>query len=192
MKRNELNHIVTEKAAAYIAQGYDFNLSTMSWSGKHVDLRKGDELIRIYVKEDRPMLGNCIVETVSVITAHNTRPLLDNGWDCVHDDEMETLEEDKWVVCTNYTANHGRTEWLAPFEEADAIAAKKLQRLERDHAERECYQKELTSDATKAIVLKYLRRQPKMKSCKLDDIQRIYRNGSHICVEAKYKPFQLQ
>ena len=50
MKRTELDVIFTNKVNEYLARGYVFNTNTMSGSQgeiAHVDLRKGDEILRI-------------------------------------------------------------------------------------------------------------------------------------------------
>lgn len=60
MKRTELDVIFTNKVNEYLARGYVFNTNTMSGSQgeiAHVDLRKGDEILRIVMDGTASMIG---------------------------------------------------------------------------------------------------------------------------------------
>ena len=71
MKFRQIEAIYTEKVAEYIAKGYTVNASTMSGHQGEIakiDLRKGDEIIRVMLDTERCSFHSAVV----IIVGRNT------------------------------------------------------------------------------------------------------------------------
>lgn len=196
MNQNDINRIFTEKVTDLIAQGYQINPATMSGSqgeiGK-IDLRKDSEIVRILLtsvsgwneKPDgiRLMVGRC----TDSIRLNRIDALGNTIWN----QHLEILFEIEFSKIAD--------DYFTDEETGKAIHAKRCQRWEnRRHKVRRDM-----PDAFKSAALRYVQRQPRMKSCKLSDITRVTRVSHTDCwghnlealsyyeIEARGKTFRL-
>ena len=185
MTKNDIRRIYTEKVAELLAKGYILHPETMGGSQgeiAHIDLTNGSEILRVLIEncgwEDESYgdvlsirIGRC---TESLRGSH---PIIWNN-------RLETLFEIK-------LAKIGEN-FYTTLEEGKRMAEVRYSRWRnRDREQR----KEL-GDAYKSVALRWLRRQPRMKTCKLEDIERMTRrtrSDGTACfeIEARGKTFYL-
>ena len=142
MFEKDIENAFIAKVAQYLADGYAFNLTTMNGSqgedGK-VDLRKGNEIIRILL--DRKYEGDFVIHYLLV--GKNTSHLRGSWMDTIWNNSLEEIERTDF-----YVIGGGRgKEYFGTREDAEAAQKKRLERYGRKlmHAETE------RSDAYKAI-----------------------------------------
>lgn len=168
MNQNDINRVFTEKVTELIAQGYQVNPATMGGSqgeiGK-VDLRKGNDIIRVLLTEESNYSDGTdfIVLTVGRCTDQIRIDCFDRLGNTIWDNHLEILFEIKFAkVAANY---------FTDAETGRAIVEKRFARW-KHHNQRN--RKDL-GDAFKSAALRYVQRQPRMKTCKLSDIESVTR-----------------
>lgn len=145
MKRTEMDTIFTNKVNEYLTRGYMFNTNTMSGSQgeiAHVDLRKGDEILRIvmYIKHDwRNGYKIHILVGRSTDRVNLNRESNETIWN----NRLETIED---LVFAKIDEN-----WYASEEEGAAATELRKNRCSSRHASAE---KELPITATFVRLLK--------------------------------------
>ena len=185
MTNNDIRRAYTQKVSELLASGYQIHYETMSGSQgelAHIDLTDGNEILRVLLEREgccgdgygnivRLRVGRCNEDISRTHTIWNER----------HD----TLFEIEWdQISDNYYTTR---------EEGARMAAVRLARWRR---RRHTTPVELGA-AYKSAALRWLRRQPRMKSCRLEDITRIAKHtpeGGRMFYEiaAKGKTFILQ
>ncbi len=93
-----------------------------------------------------------------------TGTVRDTWHDIIWSDRLETVSEIK--------LSHIERDHFVRLEDAKAMAEKKHQRWHTQERRRV-----LLGDAYKSIALRYIKRQPKMRTCKFSDIERVVRCG---------------
>ncbi len=167
MNQNDVNRLFTEKVAELLAQGFQINAGTMGGSQgeiAHIDLRKGDEILRVYM-EHICDYGKGYNGYMVIRVGRNTDPV-GYRWmdDTIWNNHLEILSEIKLAKITD--------DYFTTPEKGAAAAKKRLQHWKsHEYPSR----RELTGDAFKSIALKYVRKQPRMKSCRLEDITKVVR-----------------
>lgn len=122
MKRTELDVIFTNKVNEYLARGYVFNTNTMSGSQgeiAHVDLRKGDEILRIVMDGKYDWRNG---DKIHILVGRNTnRVNLDReSSETIWNNDLETIEE---IAFAKIAEN-----WYASEEEGAAAQKVKTER----------------------------------------------------------------
>lgn len=97
MKFAEINAIFTSKVAEYITKGYTINAPTMSGHqgeiGK-VDLRKGEEVIRVLLDTERHHFREAVVLIVGRNTDESiSKNIGRTGWDTIWNNKLEIIEK---------------------------------------------------------------------------------------------------
>lgn len=167
-KKQDIDRIFTETVAGLLAQGYQINPATMNGSQgeiAHIDLIKGDEIIRVLLdhsagRGEKP-------DGFRLIVGRNTDRIRMNCFDTlgntIWNNRLEILSEIEFCqIGENYYTD---------AETGKSIQKKRRARWEARH---ESVRRELP-DAFKCAALKYVQRQPRMKSCKLSDVTRVTR-----------------
>ena len=187
MTKNDIRRIYTEKVAELLAKGYILHPETMSGSQgeiAHIDLTNGSEILRVLIENcgwENESYGDVLSIRIGRCTEslRGSHPIIWNN-------RLETLFEIK-------LAKISETFYTTP-DESQRMAEVRLNRYgwrSRRHDRRI----EL-GDAYKSIALRWLRRQPRMKSCKMEDITRmvrLIRHGGKVCYEitAKGRNFRI-
>ena len=107
MKFAEINVIFTKKVAEYIANGYTINSNTM---GGHqgeiakIDLRKGDEVIRVLLSTEHDLFREAVVLTVGRNTdEHIAREASSRYDNIIWNNRLEIIEQRTfWQMQKNY------------------------------------------------------------------------------------------
>lgn len=183
----EINQKYTELVAGFMAHGYYINSATMSGSQSNeiasVDLTDGKEIIRVCMEEcDREIEENGRrhygrIEGVRIfagkVTDEYIRP---NGTGrlgfTIWNDRLEVITEEYFYEVG--TANRNGSKAYGTYEEG---VAANIKVRERYLSRRDDDTKELTSQKAKEVALKWVKKQPRKKSTKLEHIQKVYRSN---------------
>ena len=182
MKFAEINAIFTSKVAEYIAQGYTINTNTMAGHqgeiGK-VDLRKGEEVIRVLLDTEHRNLRDAVILIVGRNTDESIAKSTErNSWDTIWNNQLEIIEKRTfWQMEKDY---RGVDYYLEDKEGLEAI--------ERSHSRRN-YEADLhprmdysNNDAVKAAILPAVRRhldKPRMKADRIATVIRKWDEGRY-------------
>ncbi len=172
MNRNDIDRAFTAKVTELLAQGYQINPATMGGSQgeiAHVDLRRGSDTLRVLLESEcgygaapdhlRLAVGRC-TEELDFRTFRSAR--------IIWNSRLEILSEIKFAKVTD-----------AYFTDMETGSAIEQKRFHRWRAKKVSGRREL-GDAYKSAALRYVRRQPRMKSCRLQDIESVTRvNRTH-------------
>ena len=168
MNQNDINCAFTEKVTELLDRGYQIYPGTMGGSQgeiAHIDLYKGDEIIRVLL--DRMSGYGEKPDGIRLVVGRNTDHIRMNCFDTlgntIWNNHLELLSEIEFCqIGENYYTD---------VETGKVIQEK---RDTRQTARWESIRRNL-SDVFKCAALKYVQRQPQMKSCKLSDITRVAR-----------------
>lgn len=169
MFEKDIENAFTAKVAQYMADGYVFNLTTMNGSqgenGK-VDLRKGDEVIRILLdKRYEEDFAICYL-----LVGRNTNKL--RGWlDTIWNNDLEEIERMDFYVVGRRRCG----EYYGTREEAEAAQKMRIERRGRKltHVETEL------SEAYKEIAYRILKKRDCFKSIRKSNIIRVERTEDY-------------
>ena len=185
MMKNDIRQIYTQKVAELLAQGYQINPETMGGSQgemAHIDLTNGSEILRVLI-DTYGGYGDSYGDLLTIRVGRCTEKLTSH-WHIIWNNKLETLSEIK-------LAKISETFYTTP-EEGARMADLRFSRWKN----RRCEQRREVGDAYKSVALSWLRRQPRMKTCKLEDITRMYRrtrSDGAVCfeIEARGKTYYL-
>lgn len=203
MKKQEIRNIYTQKAAELLAAGYTIFPDTMRGSQgeiAHIDFTDGSEILRLVLytdhryfgREDDDYCGDTLVLMLGK-AAPDTR--VHDNWDgTVWNNRLEPRFQIEWADIGEM--RRGK-DWYTTLEEGKRIQAIQRARYERRPPELNRYTtREPLGEKYKAIALKWLRRQPRMKTCHLEDIEKMERvitpkGKRSFEIKAKGKTFSL-
>ena len=189
MTQNDIDRIYTDIVAKHIADGYQINPATMGGSQgemAHIDLRKGSEIHRVLIDLDYQTYtdGEYYGDTLIIRAGRVIEPIRCGG---IWNNHLETLSEIKLAKITK--------DYYTEMEEAKHIRSIQMKRWK---AKAESLKPSGLGDPFKSaqIALRWLRKQPGMKTCRLGDITSITRDTDFIggvCyrIKAKGKTFTI-
>ena len=185
MNQNDIRRIYTEKVAGLLAKGYVLHPETMGGSQgemARIDLTNGSKILQVLINR----VGGCsdsYGEIYAIIIGRCTEKY--SGYQhTIWNDRLEILSEIKLdQISDNF--------YTTP-EEGKRMSELRFSRWKR----RKCENRRELGDAYKSVALRWLRRQPRMKTCKLEDIDHMIRrtqSDGTVCyeIEAKGKTFCL-
>ncbi len=175
MKKQDIRNIYTQKVTELLNQGYTIFPDTMNGSQgeiAHIDLSNGSEILRVllyrdhhWAREEDGYTGDTVCLTVGK-AGPDTRHF--GNWDdTIWNNRLEPRFQIEWArigACRDH-------DWYTDMEEGGRISRLQLERYRAQHIGRT----ETLGDAFKPAALKWLRKQPRMKSCRLEDIEQIQR-----------------
>ena len=197
MKKTTVDRMYTAKVAELLNQGWHIHTSTMpGHQGEvaHVDLTDGSEIRRALLcremtwgRSGADFYGHKLI----ILVGKNTDPIWP-GWD-------STLWNTHVEVCSQIE--------LAEIQEpdryhpegwyTDMATARDIQRIRNERREaRRIPTEKVLGTAFKSIALRWVRKQPRMKTTKLEDITKVARytnrdGSTGFKIEAKGKTFTL-
>lgn len=196
MKFNEISKRYTEIVMSYLNSGYYFNTTTMGGTQgemAHTDLIDGETIIRVFMGDFKSwrlekegveiVVGKCTDEVV--------KPNNRVGKTTIWNNALEVISTEKFYQIGR--VNRSGEGFYGTDEEATRATKKRYERYE---TKRTCNFQELSGKA-KEIVFSYIKRQPKCKTVKLSDIEKVYRITEHnsskdYYVVAKGKCYRLK
>ncbi len=175
MKKQDIRNIYTQKVTELLNQGYTIFPDTMNGSQgeiAHIDLTNGSEILRVLLYREHHWergedgyIGDAICLTVGK-AAPDTRVYSD--WQgTLWNNRLEPRFQIEWA----WIGRDTRSEWYTTMEEGRHISKLQLERYKAKHSDRV----EVLGDAFKSAALKWLRKQTRMKTCKLEDIEQVQR-----------------
>ncbi len=175
MKKQDIRDAYTAKLTELLSQGYTIFPDTMGGSQgeiAHIDLRKGSEIYRLLLDRnlawsliDEDFHGDMVTLTFGKAAA-DTR--VSDHWDgTVWNNRLEPLFQIEWA----WIGGNRLHSWYTDMEEGRRISRLQWERYKAQQTER----REELGDAFKSAALKWLRKQPRMKTCKLEDIETMLR-----------------
>ncbi len=179
MKFVDINRKFTEAVTEWIGKGYIINSATMGGSQgeiSKVDLTNGSEIIRVLLNstghpitkiEDRFYSFDIVELTVGRVTDQIV-PNSPSVWDTVWNEHLEVISSEEFYEI----GRNRREKWYGTKAEAIAQQDKNWERSEaRKVSER-------TELDAAAIVLPFVKRQPKARSTKLHEITKVTKTVS--------------
>ena len=199
MKKQAIREAFTQKVAELLAQGYTLFPDTMSGHQGEiakVDLSNGSEILRVLLTRDRRYdrdengyWGDTVVLMVGK-AGDDTRILPGWGDSTIWNNRLEVRSQMEWADIGEGWRRG--SEWFTTLEEGKRIMKVRYARYKaQDRPIRE----EL-GGAYRSAALRWLRKQPRMKSCRLEDIEKLERvwlsDGSRrFEIRAKGRTFTL-
>lgn len=185
MKKQDINRIYTEKVAELLACGYQINTETMSGSQgewAHIDLTDGSEILRVLVDSHSSFSEG--YDEIVRITVGRCTDRIRGRWDTIWNNHLEIISQIELAKISE--------DFYTTVEEGKRMAEKRFARWRALRGQKA----QDLSPAHKSIALRWLRRQPRMKTCQLADITKMVRTTRRdgtVCYEitAKGKNFSL-
>ena len=174
MTKQDIRKAYTDQVAQLLNQGYTIFPDTMGGcQGEiaHIDLTNGSEILRVLLERglcwdhlDDGFHGDVVTLTVGR-AAPDT--YVSDNWDGhLWNSQMEHISQIKWLELS------GRGEgWYTTEDQGQRIGSLQRERCRR----RSTRCREELGTAFKSAALPWLRKQPRMKSCRLEDIERMER-----------------
>ena len=174
MKKQDIRIAYTQKVTEFLNQGYTIFPDTMNGSQgeiAHIDLTDGNEILRVLLRRERlwshieeGFHGDAVILTVGR-AASDTR-VGDTWHGTIWNNRLEDSSEIQWAEIRNRGEG-----WYTALDEAARIGhIRRERRLRRGRP-----RTDKLGTAYKLVALHWLRRQPKMKSCRLEDIEEMVR-----------------
>ena len=187
MTKQDIRKAYTDQVAQLLNQGYTIFPDTMGGSQgeiAHIDLTNGSEILRVLLERgtcwrhnDDGFDGEVVTLTVGK-AAPDTR--IHGNWDgTIWNGKLEARFQIKWAELR--TRGDG---WYTELADADRIGHIQWERYKRRNTR--C-SREL-GDAYKSIALRWLKKQPRMKTARLQDIDRMIQTTDG----SGRKTFQIQ
>ena len=187
MKQQEIRNIYTQKVTELLNQGYTIFPDTMNGSQgeiAHIDLTDGNEIVRVLLNRDYRYHGEGGYwgDTIRLTVGKAGRDTwVGNRWDgTIWNQYLEPRFEIEWA-----DLSRGRGNWYTSLEEGRR--AQEIQHARYGNRP-EAYASEELGAAYKSAALRWVKRQPRMKTCRLEDItaMRRIRRVSH---DGKYERY---
>lgn len=180
MKFEQINHRFTNAVTEWIAKGYTFNTTTMAGhQGEiaHVDLTDGKEVIRILLDKffshsnfSRVDGMHYSFDGLKLIVGRVTDEVTPNGtdnWETVWNNRLEIIScEEFYEIGSKKPRGYV---WYGTKDEAIAQQAKNNMRYKARNIP--VWKK--FPESAKAIVLPFIRQQPRCKSARVSDISKV-------------------
>ena len=187
MFKNDIRRIYTEKVTELLNQGCTVFPDTMGGSQgeiAHIDLTDGSQIFRVLLERglcwshiDDGFHGDVVTLTIGRASADTW---VGDRWDgTIWNNRLEKIFEIRWAEIS------GRGEgWYTELDDAARIGHIRMER----YRARAAGTREELGDAYKSAALKWLRKQPRMKTCRLSDIERI----EHVTHEDGTRRFEIR
>ena len=166
MTMADIDRIYTEKVSELLAQGYQIHTGSMGGSQgeiAHTDFIKGSEILRLLLEQGNDFHSVC-GDYYSIRLGRHTEPVR-GGYVDIWNNRLETLSEIKLLKVTD--------KYITTMDEAPAISEKRFARW-KNSARAGMARRELP-DAYKSAALRWVQKQPRMKTCRLDEIESVTR-----------------
>ena len=178
MKKQDIRKLYTDKVAELLAQGYTIFPDTMSGHQGEIakiDLTNGIEILRVLLYEDRNYdrdgyWGDTVVLEVGKASEDT---YYHSNWTggTIWNNRLEVRSRIEWADIGSHWTQRHEAEWFTTLEEGARISRIRNARCEAvDRPIRE----EL-GEAYKSTALRWLRKQPRMKTCHLEDVEKMVR-----------------
>lgn len=166
MTHKDLDQLFTAKATELLAQGYQIHTGSMSGTEgeiAHIDFCKGSEILRLLLEQGTDFHSVC-GDFYSIRLGRHTEPPR-GGRVNIWNNRLETLFEIRFAKVTDT--------YITTMDAVESISAKRTDRW-KNSARSNTARRELP-DACKSAALHWVQKQPRMKTCRLDEIESVTR-----------------
>ena len=185
MKKQDIRRIYTEKVTELLNQGWTIFPDTMNGSQgeiAHIDLTDGSEIRRVLLERDTHWdridggyCGDVIRLTVGKAGADTW---VGNTWDgTVWNNRLEPIFQIEWA----WLGSRRCSDWYVSLEEGRAARYDRMVYTD-------------LPEACKSAALRWVQKQPRMKTAKLSDIEQVrkvtYEGKTHYEIKAKGRTFR--
>ena len=170
MTHQDINKRFTEIVSDYLQRGYCFNTSTMAGSQGElasVDLMDGKEIIRVLSKDFHEQSDNrYYLDGIRILIGRAPGCITPNSsrGGVIWNNDLEIIWEEKF-----YRISQGNGAFYGTMEKAVAAYDLHFTRCCQKHVD----EKILLPDAARPIALRWVRKQPMLKSARLCDISEV-------------------
>ena len=189
MKKQDIRNAYTEKVTELLNQGWTIFPDTMNGSQgeiAHIDLTNGSEIRRVLLernysyhgtRSEDGYWGDTIRLTVGRAAADTW---VGSAWDgTIWNNRLEIIFQIEWADITRGR----RSDWYTDLEEGRRIQKLQMERY-RNRDDHPSYTD--LGEAYKSAALRWVRKQPRMKTCKESDIE-VIRKVRHPNGKAHYE-----
>lgn len=172
-KKQDIDRMFTEKVSELLAQGYQINPATMDGSQgeiAHVDLRKGEELIRVLL-ERRSGWDDDAPDYLSLTVGRCAEPFRNdsfNAHETIWNNDLEILSEIKFASAT-------LSLYDSPVYLDMASGTEAAKKRQRRWEARQLPNRRNLPEASKSVALRWLKKQKGFKTCRLSEIESVVR-----------------
>lgn len=162
MKIQDIRRLYTEQVANLLAQGYTLYPDTMSGSQgeiAHIDLSNGSEILRVLLHEVSDFGGDTYNGHTVITVGKCTDEIREGRYSTIWNNHLEVRSEIRLAKITD--------SWFTTDEDSRLASEKRYSRWKL----RDTPKPRDLGDAFKSVGLRWLRRQPGMKTCKLEHIE---------------------
>mgnify|MGYP007070236466 CR=1 FL=1 len=193
MKKQAIEKMYTEKVAELLNQGWHINTTTMpGHQGEvaHIDLTDGTEIRRALLYREMVWGRDSFDGHKICIVVGRSTDRVYPGWDCtIWNNRLEPVFQIEWADIGGWRGNG----WYTDLAEGRRI--QKLQRARRrSRGDDDNYTTAQLGEAYKSAALRWVQKQPRMKTCKLSDIEKVIKvtchGNAHYEITAKGKTFR--
>ena len=181
MKKQEIRALYTQKAAELLDAGYTIFPDTMRGrQGEiaHIDFSNGSEILRLllstghrYSRNENEYIGDTLI--LKLGKASDDTRVFENWDGDLWNNRLEPRFQIEWATIGD---PYFGGDWYTTLEEGIRIRKLEAERREaRSDAENGYNSRELLGEKYKEVALKWLRNQPRMKTCHLEDIEKMER-----------------
>ena len=197
MKKQDIRSIYTQKVTELLNQGWTIFPDTMNGSQgeiAHIDLTDGNEIRRVLLerdthwdREEGGYWGDVIRLTVG---RAGKDTWVGQTWDgTVWNNRLEPIFQIEWA----WLGSRRCSDWYVSLEEGRAAHQKQLERY-RNHDRNDRMTYTELPEACKSAALRWVQKQPRMKTAKLSDIEQVrkvtYEGKTHYEIKAKGRSFR--
>ena len=192
MKKQDIRRIYTEKVTELLNQGWTIFPDTMNGSQgeiAHIDLTDGSEIRRVLLERDthwdRMAGGYCGDVIRLTVGKAGADTWVGSTWDgTVWNNRLEPIFQIEWA----WLGRRRNSDWYVSLEEGRAAHQKQLDRY-RNHDRNDRMVYTDLPEACKSAALRWVQKQPRMKTAKLSDIEQVrkvtYEGKTHYEIKAK-------
>ena len=193
MNKQDIRNLFTQKVAELLAQGYTIHPDSMPGSQgeiAHIDLDNGSEIIRVLLTRGCKYTEEFYGDTVTLTVGKATVSCRGHWDELVWNQELDKRFEIEF-------AEIGRDFYTDLATAAEIHAKRRMRRKAKPNTDIWNTSREELGTAYKSIALRWLQKQPRMKSAKLTDIERMVRVTTHsgkrsFEISAKGRTFTLK
>jgi hypothetical protein len=192
MTMTEINKRYSEIVMDHMNDGFYINTTTMSGSQgeiAHIDLTDGSTIIRIVMSEFRDWEANKkgIEIIVGKCTDTNVKANSKSGYNTVWNNKLEVIRSEKFYQIGRQNRSYEK------FYGTEEEAGEAMRKMNERYESRKTQKIFVLPDKAKKIILPFIKRQPKCKSVKIADIEKVWRNGKNeYFVTAKGKTYRIK
>lgn len=181
MKYENINKRYTEIVTEYITKGYYINTASQSGSQGEIakiDVTDGKEIIRILIDDFHSCDNNIYLDGIEIIVGRvastdGVAPNTARNYGTIWNNHLEVINAERFYQIGDEHKDGSR--YYGTKDEAERAAIVKFER----YKSKATSSKKEFPEAAKQLVLLFVKRQPKCKGVKLNEVESVYSVVNH-------------